>query len=40
LPSSPVVVELNIGVQEATKEPQEENLVVVVTSNLEATKHG
>ncbi len=40
MPFSPIVVEPNIGVQEATKEPQEENLVTVVTSNPEATKHG
>jgi hypothetical protein len=40
LPSSLIVVESNIGVQEPTKEPQEENLEAIVTSNLEATKHG
>jgi hypothetical protein len=40
LPSSLIVVESNIGVQEPTKEPQEENLEAIVTSNLEVTKHG
>jgi hypothetical protein len=40
LPSSPIVAELNLGVLKATKKPQEENLVVVITSNLEVAKHG
>jgi hypothetical protein len=40
LPSSPIVAKLNIGVPEATKKPQEENLVVVITSHLEVAKHG
>jgi hypothetical protein len=40
LPSSPIIIEPNIGVLEATKKPQEENLVAIVTSNLKAIKHG
>ncbi len=38
-PSFAIVVEFNIGVLEATKEPREKNLVAIVTSNPKATKH-
>jgi hypothetical protein len=38
-PSFTIVAELNIGILEATKEPQEENLVAIVMSNPKAAKH-
>jgi hypothetical protein len=40
LPSSPIIAKPNIGVLEAIKKPQEENLVAIVTSNPKAVKHG